>query len=462
MRGHTRWLILPLGVLFCSAILLAYRHSTNLEAAMRPPPGEPKKDAAPQKNGLDLVVTPLPDWFKYQSAGTVNGWVNDLDEKSITAHAWELWGALTTLTTQDLPGDKEQKAPIFETWWDRDEVLAGPGGLKSRKSGNHLIERPRQLLHEHTATTTTSRPVDTLFDDVKYNDDIKNHIRTNKYYETAVLSTINTGWKPDTPLADRKLMDFPSKSVMLKPVYQIVSGKGPTVLAYWAGPANSSTPSAPDPSTWTTHMVVVPPGLGIDPKTFKLRMNDQHVTAFPLSDFYHFKLTAEEAEAASKGLRIPNVAAGDYAILVAMHVSSREIDNWTWQTFWWSYSKPTIPTSVTARVKPPFDHYQVAVGYSFLTAPNNPNSLTLTCYNPYLEAGFSNTTFAKPGQLGIESSCMSCHRAAAWPIPPTGRKYVANGFIDPGDPFFFTGNTKTDFLWGIPFGVPAPAADKTP
>jgi hypothetical protein len=153
-----------------------------------------------------------------------------------------------------------------------------------------------------------------------------------------------------------------------------------------------------------------------------------------------------------------------------MHVSSREIDNWTWQTFWWSFTKPSIPDAVKSRVLAPFDHYQVMVGYSFLTAPNNPDSLTLTCYNPFLEAGFDNDVFVRPGQLGIESNCMSCHRCAAWPMLLPGqqkRNYVANGLIDPGDPDLFTGKTKTDFLWGIadrvrppqsPPASPSPAA----
>jgi len=49
---------------------------------------------------------------------------------------------------------------------------------------------------------------------------------------------------------------------------------------------------------------------------------------------------------------------------------------------------------------------------------------------------------------------MSCHRCAAW--PNTASFYTANGLIDPGNPTFFTGTTKTDFLWGIPNGVNVP------
>jgi hypothetical protein len=38
-------------------------------------------------------VTPLPEWFKFQTSDTVNGWISALDNKSITQHAWDRWGA---------------------------------------------------------------------------------------------------------------------------------------------------------------------------------------------------------------------------------------------------------------------------------------------------------------------------------------------------------------------------------
>ena len=203
-------------------------------------------------------------------------------------------------------------------------------------------------------------------------------------------------------------------------------------------------------------MVVIPPGLGLTAANFRLSEAEEFLPAVPLSDFYNFKLTKDEADVMNQQLGT-NVKAGDYAILVAMHVSTREIDNWTWQTFWWSLGKSALPPSAKNRVLPPFDHYEVAVGYSFMTDGNKPNSLTLTCYNPYLEAGFGNDVFEpKKGQLGIESNCMSCHRAAAWPADDNTH-YVANGIVDPADPLYFAGRTKTDFLWGIPFGVNLPA-----
>jgi hypothetical protein len=416
------------------------------------------KPGAGRTTGVVLVVAPLPDWFKFQSKDTVNGWINTDDNKAIVAHAWELWGALTSLTDQELNG---QKVPVYVTWWDADEVLLAPTLPRAARRGVLRFKRPVQFQHAEKARARaapeSSRPPATLFDLVKYNDAMKKHVAQFKYNDHAVLNSINDRWPKGTRVADRKLEDSPDTSVMLKPVYRRVSGAAVTILPYWAGPVNSTTPSTPGPSTWTKKMAVVPPGSGLKPDAVKIREGGQDLPAVPVSDFSNIKLTREEAAALD-----PPAKEGDYMLLVGMHVSSREIDNWTWQTFWWSFTRPAVPAAVKGRVKAPFDHYQVAVGYTFMTGRDggggeNPDSLPTVCYNPYLETGFGNDVFVRPGQLGIESNCMSCHRCAAWPATtPTqqNQKYVANGLIDPGDPTLFGDKTKTDFSWGVADGRP--------
>ena len=189
----------------------------------------------------------------------------------------------------------------------------------------------------------------------------------------------------------------------------------------------------------------------------------QGVPVVPVDQFYNFKLNTQEA-AYINSMGQGRFKEGDYAILVAMHVSSREIDNWTWETFWWSIDKPKIPDSVRGKVHAPFDHYDVAVGYSFTTGPDSEAGLNVLCFNPYLEAGFDNSTFAKPGQLGIESNCMSCHRAATWPppsLPNNAAYFTANGILKADDPYF-QGTTKVDFIWGFADDVTPPPPPSSP
>jgi hypothetical protein len=416
-------------------------------------------------NGLGLTYRPMPSWFRFRPKGEIDGWVRQNNVGAMIEHAWELWGGLTSEITGNV-GGQPMKFPTFETWVDEFTVFPQPSRLAAASSLStetaatphepaHRFTRPKQLLRRRAAAHTRARaaaptPEVPRVVTVKYTREIYDNVWANGYNQTAVMKALNDSWGT-TKLADRKVHDFDDKSIMLKPTYQIVSGSEATLVNYWAGPAASSNPSAPGFESWTNKMLVVPPGVATAQAV--------GVPAVPVDQFYHFRLNAREADFIN-GLNQGTFKAGDYAILVAMHVSSREIDNWTWQTFWWSIDKPHIPESVRDRVPAPFDHYDVAVGYSFTTGPDSVSGLNVVCFNPYLEADFDNSTFASPGQLGIESNCMSCHRAAAWPPPnfpsqPNAAYFTANGILRPDDPYF-QGTTKVDFLWGFADDVAPP------
>ena len=424
-------------------------------------------------NGLGLAYTPMPAWFQFRPKAEVNAWVRRNDTAAMIEHAWELWGGLTSEVTQQV-GGRPVRYPTFETWVDETTVFpqqsalaaaaapALPSGEAAREPA-HRFSRPKQLLRRdgrprRPEAAAAGPPLDTTrVVTVKYTKEIYDNVWSHRYYQTSVMQALNESWtktNPPTPLADRKVQNFDDKSIMIKPTYQVVSGTSASLVTYWAGPAFSSNPSAPAFNTWTKKMLVVPPGVP--------RADIAGVPVVPVEDFYHFKLNEQEA-AYINGMRQGTFKVGDYAILVCMHVSGREIDNWTWQTFWWSFDKPRIPERVRSRVAAPFDHYGVAVGYSFTTGPDSVSGLNVVCFNPYLEADFGNSTFVKPGQLGIESNCMSCHRAAAWPAPnlPNNASYLtANGILRPDDPYF-RGMTKVDFVWGFGDDVPPPTSSSS-
>jgi hypothetical protein len=430
----------------------------------------------PDTNLQGLTYKPLPAWVPFESKDTVQKWIDGNDTRSMTVHAWQLWGGLTEWVTEEVGGQKV-RVPLYETWFDPSQVFSPPSAaLKEEKPGVRPFTRPRQLFHRQlpqaraggaeslalgAAPPTPTDPLNFRVVTVKYNREMRDHAQANKFYDGSVLQQINNGWGK-TPLADRNLKPYPDRAVMLKPVYQFISGTEATLLPYWAGPdkrADQSQP--PGPNNWSQKMLVIPPGVQAIPV--------RGIPTVSLDRFYSIKLSASEVDYLNKnfGPFNPPIQAGDYSILTGMHVSTREIDNWTWQTFWWSLTKPVILDPSKAKVQAPFDNYEVQVGYSFMTGPakgaaatdGNPNSLPLVCYNPYLEAGFGNNVFDPPfkNQLGIESNCISCHRAAAW--PGSTALYVANGLVKPGDPVFFTGNTKSDFVWGQA-SVPPPPPTK--
>lgn len=410
-----------------------------------------------------LTPKPMPPWFKFLPKPVINTWVVNHNVRDMTEHAWALWGAVTSPTVEQFRG---VQAPVYLTWWPQQDVFAAQPKLSQLAASTHGIhfERPHQfnrLRHPEALPTADGAVLpgsQTVSVTVQYNDPIFQQVRKNQYYLTSVLESINDSWGA-TPIALQSLAPFPDNSVMTKPTYLFAYANQATQLQYWTGPANSNAPSVPAFGSWTDWMWVLPPGMNAN--QFRQAHNDGHPVV-SVENFFHFPLTAEDFQPNSI-LSASGFQPGDFALLVAMHVASREIDNWTWQTFWWSLTPTTIPQSIMPRIKAPFSHYQVAVGYSF-TNDNTESALPTLCYDPYLETDFDNSTFVKPGQLGIESNCMSCHRAATWPsIAPTSAPvgtvnpgYIANGLIDAGDPYFFEGQTKTDFVWGVQNNVPPP------
>jgi hypothetical protein len=144
--------------------------------------------------------------------------------------------------------------------------------------------------------------------------------------------------------------------------------------------------------------------------------------------------------------------AGDYAVLAAMHVTTKEIVNWTWQTFWWMGGKnppnnfPGSNAGLTANVKGPWRNYATCVAYSMVVPFNDPKGKPVVCFNPFLE-----TSPNIPD--GINSNCMSCHGTARWPGNNNGgypATYLPNGYISFNDPKWFATQTRTDFAWAIP------------
>jgi len=89
-----------------------------------------------------------------------------------------------------------------------------------------------------------------------------------------------------------------------------------------------------------------------------------------LDKFFNFALSKEEAKSICSIQPVGNcpVQEGDFALLVAMHVSTKEDDNWTWQTFWWNYNQPFPYGAPPADVPAPFNNYAMCTAYSMTAA----------------------------------------------------------------------------------------------
>ncbi len=134
-----------------------------------------------------------------------------------------------------------------------------------------------------------------------------------------------------------------------------------------------------------------------------------------------------------------------------MHVNTKELDRWTWQTFYWqgnSSQEVTFPgmlADAPVTLKAPWNSYAMCTAYDQIF-----NGKQVVCFNPYLETS--------PGiPDGINSNCVSCHGMAragstniSSPYPPTYTNHDLFPIpVQFDDPLLFGGLTKMDFSWAV-------------
>jgi hypothetical protein len=428
----------------------------------------------------------IPGFAFPQDSNTLNSWIQKGDTKSQYAHAWGIWTGITSMTDQKV-GDEPLR--VFETWLTPGEIVnaintsdknALVSGSKFRSNRANL-KVPRQLDHPGiSAIAAPAEPADfTDFESVAYSPAAAKFAYDNKIFSAIQLAQYQEKGNSIPP--------FPNDAITIKPVYKILnaaSGKTTFSIPVWPPDPSSGYPDVikgyPE-TTWKNSVQI--------DVTEKTRNPASGI--FGLSDFIHYKLNKEDVayfvKEATEGTQVDSsliraVQPGDIAILVAMHVTSREIDNWTWQTFWWApdADNPPFPSSKEmadarpAQLTGAARHYAVSIAY-FMANPNEPYAGNVDVigkpnygFNPYLEARFGSLSpgisqiytavdpkrsqiSVTPTYIGIRSNCMSCHRMAAvnttqlsLPTP----NYVGNTYISQSNPLF-NGMLLLDFAWSI-------------
>jgi hypothetical protein len=442
----------------------------------------------PQPISLPSQPPTSPGSFPVTST-TIDGWVSTNDQAAIRQHGWALWQGITSLTKGSLGW------PVFDTWYTDAEVRAGhPSSPKSalfqatRSNGRptHHFEGFEQFHHQKVVGKKTVQAKlqigiaaggQQVIGFNKFNADYADFVWNNNYNTATGLWNVQNSWPVGTPAAQRTITPFVNTAISLKPVYQVVNGPkhsgGITVLPYWlgdltSGPWNSNNQANPTFGTWNQCVVVYTTPTAPTSQAIPSCANGKPASGFvSVKEFFNFALTADEAKGiCSNAIGQPDISnckvqQGDFAILVAMHMSTREDSNWTWQTFWWNYNQPFPYGAPPASIQKPFNNYAMCTAYSMTTNP--PNSLDgkkVLCYNPYLETGL-------PGVVGTQSNCMSCHTTAGYGNNPnnlpgaTANTVEVNpnypsflhmsDFITPSDTddanYYYACNTKTDFSW---------------
>jgi hypothetical protein len=442
------------------------------------PEENPQEETLPEN---EFKSVPLGDpgipGFSFPTPETsIDNWVyaDPMMYDSIYYHSWGLWMGMTMQSGEKLDGEPLR---VFETWLDKGSMkelvkrqMDNPD-LKAIhiQRGRGALNLPRQ--HQHFGN-------DVPFDDarvvefVKYNPEAEEYAVSNKLFLASTYDNyLKEGYE--------ELPGFPATAITVKPVWYALDsnrkvGENLYAVDVWPGPNQDSINAASGyaPSSWN-NVVYINTAAGA---------SSNEKDTFTLKDFIHFQLDSVQAaglRAATK--ESPDASsdakAGDYAVLVGMHTTSKETKRWVWQSFWWSKTPdtpnfPSLQAIADARpdkLKNSDDasaHYAMTVAYSMVEPAQPVNGgqsvgKSLYAYNPYLEAPFYPAEFSnrvgKVGsqlnKVGMQSNCISCHMMATYSNAGSGNEnnlpgYIPNAYY-PLDAPFFKGTLKLDFAWSL-------------
>ena len=448
---------------------------------------KPETAATPAVTGTGgpIKAVPLPDphiaGFKCpEPQDTIDKWIVANDTAKEYRHSWGVWTALTMNSGEKYNGEDLR---VFETWLTDGDIS---DAIKA-KNTNLLLDfasRPRtrgkfqvpdqithaRKMHALKATAEIPQPVQNrLLGFVKYDPTAAEYAIHNTIYDSSTLQgMLNAGQKA--------IPNFPNSAVTLKPVFEFItpaeldSGKGFYKLNVWSGPKDY--PTGYGEGSWPGWVYVDPADTSHGNGSVDTGAGRTSTNSYNIDDFIHFKLDAATVASLKANFNIQAVE-GNYAILVAMHVTTRETTNWTWETFWWAPNPdapPSPSSSFTANLRPAEltgapRHYAMAAAYQFIIpakpGPDASNvGTSIYAYNPYLEAGFGNDVFAEPAKvitgkqvvinnIGVKTNCMACHALSAYsPATDDSHFYMADTYID-SNSTHFNGMLRLDFAWSI-------------
>lgn len=473
-----------------------------------------KKKKDPGTGGTTGASTvkpvPLPSvvpGFKFpEDSSVINGWINNskfaptnYDSASVYKHAWGIWAGLTTITDETYAGDKLR---VYETWLGLNDIrdliidssIKGGCDVKTpRKAGRVPLTRPSQFGHAlkfakvskqqvgNFLAFSATRKATPLFQNpvnqwvtVSYDPAAACFATNNQIFRTSVINKYyNAGGLGAIPV-------FPNNSLTIKPTYLIYDTstnlfRMPVWTTTSASPANANFFGAANSYVFIDRKNTQPAGKVAVPVDSTASDPAKIAAAtINLSEFINIKVDASMAtfmnqqdsiqgmNVASGGQAVP----GQIAVLVGMHVTTKEISNWTWQSYFWTPNRdnpgdPSSPLAASLRPKEitgAAANYACVAAYVMLTpynAPNNTANGAMFGYNPYLEGGFGpgvftfKNTYNASYQYGVQSNCMSCHALAIADTTTNVGRYTTDQTINLQDTLYFGRQVSLDFAWSI-------------
>ncbi|HEX8573334.1 MAG TPA: hypothetical protein VF759_11350 [Allosphingosinicella sp.] len=490
--------------------------------------------ACPTANDL-----PGTGWDFPQKPGIVESWVAAGDVARTRVHGWWLWAAIN----QPPPGGSE---PLWRGWCTSTQAYSDPGladpfeaaagphapataaaSLGARRAANNSASaEPIQLpggpvypvpasLQGKCFDSGTKSLVDgpgfastgdIMIGGVIYNPPAFHSIRDQKLYLAETLAAKQPKSRSDPPAS----IALARNSVVLKPRLWPVPASGYSALPLWDNATEDGGTYAgfERQSLWPRAVAVTAqPRPGVDRVDVQYLWNVKQADGtspwgpqtyrqarvVPIRRFYAYRpdLSAMDPcdraiiDASSLWAYNRPFRQGDYLILIAMHIMTKEQEAWTFQSFWWSdrpddpvfgADRPAIPAA-----QGPWRNYLMASTYGIPVPraappaagagrPGQPRpaaaaaALWGVAFNPYLELAADHP---------IATNCMNCHHRGGYPSVEDpnafGAKYLtglpsdpgAIGVLRPGNPLF-NGLVLTDKQWTLPNRAAPLRAPPTP
>lgn len=286
------------------------------------------------------------------------------------------------------------------------------------------------------------------FASVLFNKEAADHILGDCLYPRATPGFEKTC--PSLPVAPGSITPFDRGSIALKTVWarMVVDDKSLGHLWVWDSAVWDQIQKAnDDPGRYLAPsvQVAVTSQAACENRDYR---DDESV---PISCFYAFKLTQADIDALTAppgNLSIidnSSVAPGNYLVLVGLHITTKEIPDWFWATFWWTKRGRSDSRAADRPKQIPaqWNHF-VMETTSSETTPREKDGGPKICFNPFLE------TLIKNGAI---SNCMQCHGKAAFGSRANIGAYDL-GILGRDGRTLASGSdgVQTDFIWSVANG----------
>jgi len=402
------------------------------------------QQAAPPPGYFDI-----PTGFDFPAdKQTLEGFRTSGNLSAQRKHVWNVFAGMT----QQTPGGLY----VFETWYSEDETFqtgptpqaAGPRRVVRRfRVPGQLEGRPGQPAPQAAGTA--------LLSEVMFNFPNYNFVRSKRLFVGSVVDAFHQTGTPDAAIPNnRDIPAFPAESISLKTVWWPVAKGTITPMPIWDPESNPQSANGNPFQTWARVVAIDPNRTDIPPnETMTVQFHgarpNSHVV--PMSALHSVPIDAQTATNAMENGRLRSfvndvlgrdLQEGDFVVFAGTHLTTKEIDDWVWATFWW-HDRPNdgpFAADRTDNVQGVWRNYLMSASYD-LNLPREADNTAHIAFNPWLEAGFRD---------GVKSNCMNCHHRATF----DGVSFLPVFRGNPGlqnDPAYAPNLLRTDFLWSIPF-----------